>query len=245
MMTRVVLGVVCAAVLMAAPAAAQSEGVRGKTSVTIAGGLETTASGDLHEAGRGTVLALPASVDARTFNDVYKTGYRFGVGLGYGVTDAVEVIGQVSFARAEAEELQVGTVGGLALNGLFADYEDLTVEGGLRWHLAPDSAIGPYVNLVGGIRRVEAIPSTFSVPAAGVVLRDTPFYDTSTVPLFGGDFGLRFRINEALSLGAEAGVRWQGGPNDLEGLAGTGLENLNDVGSRWSVPVSAVLTIRF
>lgn len=244
-MTKVVLGVVCAAVLMAPPVAAQDEGVRGRTSVTVKGGLETTASGDFHEGGTGTVLGLPTSVDAKGYNDIYKTGYRFGVGLGYGVTDAVEVIGSVTFGRAEAELLQVGTVAGLPLNGLFADYKDLTVEGGLRWHFAPGSALAPYMNLVGGVRRVEAIPSTFSVPAAGVVLADTPFYDDSTVGLFGGDFGLSVRLTETLSLGAEAGLRWQGGLTEIEGLAGTGLENLNDVGSRWSLPVSAVLTIRF
>lgn len=41
------------------------------------------------------------------------------------------------------------------------------------------------------------------------------------------------------------GVRWQGALTDLEGLAGTGLENLNDVGQRWTLPVSAALTFRF
>ncbi len=244
-MMRVVLGAVCAAVLMAAPAAAQDEGVRGRVSLTVKGGLETTASGDLHEGGSGSVLGLPTSVDAKGFNDVYKRGYRFGAGLGYGVSDNVEVIGNVTFGRAESELLQVGTVAGLVLNGLFADYEDLSVEGGLRVHLAAGSALSPYVNVVGGIRRVEAIPSTFSVPAAGVVLADTPFYDTSTVGLFGGDVGLSFRLGPNLSLGAEAGLRWQGKLTEIEGLAGTGLENLNDVGSRWSLPVSAVLTVRF
>jgi hypothetical protein len=49
-----------------------------------------------------------------------------------------------------------------------------------------------------------------STPAAGVVLSDVPFYDSST-----------------------------------EGLAGTGLESINDTGSRWSMPVVATLRFRF
>ena len=43
-----------------------------------------------------------------------------------------------------------------------------------------------------------------SVPAAGVVLRDVPFYDDSTVPTFGADFGVQFAVAPALRLGAKA-----------------------------------------
>ena len=48
-----------------------------------------------------------------------------------------------------------------------------------------------------------------------------------------------------MALGIEAGLRYQTGLSDLEGLAGTGLEPINDVGSRWSVPVLATVTFRF
>lgn len=247
-MKRVVFGMVAAALLVSPLAAqAQDDSVKGKFSVTLRGGAETTASGDLHEGGRGTVLGLATSVDAKTFNDVYG-GFgtlRVGGGIGFGVTDYIEVIGNVSYARGTADVLQVGTVAGLALNAEFEDYEDLTVEGGLRLHLPTSGPLDPYINLVGGVRRVSAIPATFTVPAAGVTLADTPFYDDSNVPVFGGDVGVAFKLNPNVSLGAEVGLRWQGKLTDLEGLRGTGLENLNDVGQRWSVPVSAVLNVRF
>lgn len=247
-MKRVAFGLVAAALLISPLAAqAQDDSVKGKFSVTLRGGLETTASGDLHEGGRGTVLGLATSVDAKTFNDVYG-GFgmvRFGGGVGFGLTDNLELIGNVSYARGSADVLQVGTVAGLTLNGAFADYEDLTVEGGLRLHVPTSGPLDPYVNVVAGLRRVSAIPSTFTVPAAGVTLADTPFYDDSNVAVLGGDVGLAFKLNPNVSLGAEVGLRWQGGLTDLEGLRGTGLENLNDVGQRWSLPVSAVLNFRF
>jgi hypothetical protein len=247
-MKRVVFSVMAAALLMSPLAAqAQDDSVKGKFSVTLRGGLETTASGDLHEGGRGTVLGLATSVDAKTFNDVYG-GFgmvRFGGGVGFGLTDNLELIGNVSYARGSADVLQVGTVAGLALNAAFEDYEDLTVEGGFRLHVPTSGPLDPYVNVVAGLRRVSAIPSTFTVPAAGVTLADTPFYDDSNVAVVGGDLGLAFKLNPNVSLGAEVGLRWQGGLTDIEGLRGTGLENLNDVGQRWSVPVSAVLNFRF
>lgn len=247
-MKRAMFGLMSAALLLSpAMAQAQDDGVKGTFSVALRGGLETTVNGDLHDSGRGTVLGLATSVDAKSFNDVYG-GFgmlRFGGGVGYGVTNNLEVIANVSYARGSADRLQVGTVAGLALNAEFADYEDLTVEGGLRLHLTTSGPLEPYINVVGGVRRVSAIPSTFTVPAANVTLADTPFYDDSTVPVFGGDLGLAVKLNPNVSLGGEVGLRWQGGLTDLEGLRGTGLENLNDVGQRWSLPVSAVLSIRF
>jgi hypothetical protein len=247
-MKRVMFGVVAAALLLSPLAAqAQDDSVKGKFSITLRGGLETTVNGDLHEGGSGTVLGLATTVDAKTFNDVYG-GFgtlRVGGGIGFGLTDNLELIANVSYARGTADVLQVGTVAGLALNAEFEDYEDLTVEGGLRLHVPTSGPLDPYVNLVAGVRRVSAIPATFTVPAASVTLADTPFYDDSNVPVFGGDLGVAFKLNPNVSLGAEVGLRWQGELTDIEGLRGSGLENLNDVGQRWSVPVSAVLSFRF
>ena len=96
-----------------------------------------------------------------------------------------------------------------------------------------------------GLRFVSELPATFSVPAAGVVLNDVPFYDSSTVGVFGADLGFSYDVSPSVGLGVEAGLRYQTGLSDLEGLAGTGLEKINDVGSRWSVPVLATVTFRF
>jgi hypothetical protein len=65
------------------------------------------------------------------------------------------------------------------------------------------------------------------------------------VPVVGGDAGLLFNASSRVGLGFEAGVRYHTDLSPLEGLAGTGLENLNDAGSRWSVPLSAVVRLGF
>lgn len=244
-MRTMTIGMFALLTMMPVAASAQDAGVKGQVSLTLRGGLEPHLSGDVHDGGTGRVLNLPTIVEARSWRDVYDSVFRGGGGLGYGVTENLEVIGNASFGRGSADELQVGTVAGLVLNAQFADYEDLSFEGGLRYHFAPNDTINPYVNVVGGLRRVSAIPATLTVPAAGVTLADTPFYDDSTVGLFGGDIGVAFTVRPNVSLGAEAGLRWQGALKGLEGLAGTGLENINDVGQRWSLPVSAVLTFRF
>lgn len=65
---------------------------------------------------------------------------------------------------------------------------------------------------------MSELPSTFSVPAAGVVLSDVPFYDSSMVGVFGADLGFSYD---------------------------PGLERINDTGSRWSMPILATLRVRF
>jgi hypothetical protein len=232
--------------LAAAPVTAHADGVQGKWSMTFAGGGDFQAGGTVHQGGSGTVLSLPTRVEEKSFGDIYDAGYRVSFGIGYGVAERLEIIGNVNLGKSSAKgAVNVGDVAGLDLLGDFKEYKDLGVEGGLRLHLAPDAMVKPYLNLVGGVRRVDAIAPTFSVPAANVVLRDVGFYDDSTVPTFGGDFGLGVGLGANAVIGVQAGLRWSGALKQVEGLAGTGLENLNDEGARLSVPLLGTLTLRF
>jgi hypothetical protein len=239
--------VLCALMLVAAPAAAlaQEEGLQGRWSLTLSGGAALPTGGVFHEGGRGTVLGLPASVDPKKTGDIFDPGVGWRAGVGYGVSRNVELFGDFAWKRADASELSVGTVASLDLRAAFGDYTSYGMDGGVRYHVVPGARVAPYVAALAGVRRVDAIPGTFSVPAAGVTLRDTPFFDDSTVPVFGGDAGVLVAVSSRVSLGIEAGVRYHTDLSDLEGLAGTGLENLNDAGSRWSVPISGVVRLGF
>jgi opacity protein-like surface antigen len=239
-------GILAAALTLAvaAPAAAQMTDAP-RWSVTFGAGTVPTVSGVYHEGGSGTVLALPTQVDERDWSDIYGGGFGMKVGIGYLLSERLELTGTFRYVRQDAEELSVGNVAGLDLRSQFSDYRDWGLEGGFRWHFAPEAAINPYWGLAAGVRRIEAMPATFSVPAAGVVLNDVPFYDDATVPTFGGDAGVQFTVAPAVRLGIEAGLRWTGDISDVEGLAGTGLENLNDSSSRWTLPILGTISFRF
>lgn len=240
---------VLAAALLIVPASAKAqdegEGVRGRWSTTFTAGAAVPAGGEFHEGGRGTVLGLPTGVEAKTNGDIFDPGIGWRAGVGYGVSRNAEVFGDFVWGRAEASEVSVGNVALLDLRAAFADYTSYGMDGGMRYHFVPGARVAPYVSALAGFRRVEAIPGTFSVPAAGVTLPDTPFFDDSTVPVFGGDVGVLFAMSPRVSLGVETGVRYHTDLSDIEGLAGTGLENLNDAGSRWSVPISGVVRFGF
>jgi hypothetical protein len=239
--------VVGAAVVLAATvsAAAAQGGPDARWSVSFGAGTAPTINGVYHEGGTGTVLGLGTQVEERDWKDIYNSGFTMRIDVGYSVTPPLEVFGSFRYLRQDAEELSVGNVAGLDLRASFSDYRDWGLEGGVRWHFAPESGVNPYVAAAVGIRRVDAMPATFRVPAAGVVLPDTPFYDDSVVPTFGGDVGVQFAVAPRVRLGVEAGLRWTGGLSDLEGLAGTGLENLNDSSSRWTLPVLGTVSFRF
>jgi hypothetical protein len=245
MRTHLTMGMLMVTLAAGGAAAQETEGVKGSWSISLKGGIAGALTGDVHDGGTGTVLGLPTSVEPRGYDEVYDTAYGFRAGLGYGISRRAELFGDFTWGRSEASPLSVGNVAGLDLQAQFADYRTYGVEGGLRYHFAPDAPVNPYIAGVGGFLVVDAIPATFSVPAAGVVLRDTPFYDKSTVPTFGGDFGLLLQVAPAFGFGIEAGLRYQATLDSLPGLAGTGLENLNQVGDRWSFPVVGTLMIRF
>jgi hypothetical protein len=227
------------------PASTSAEGLEGRWSVAVQGGTDIELGGKVHEGGSGTVLGLPTTVEARSFGDVYDPSFRGQLSVGYGIGRADELFVRGSYYKMTSNTLQVGTVAGLALNGDFADYKEWGAELGYRRHFRVDKPFKLYLGGLAGLRFVSRLPATFSVPAAKVVLSDVPFYDSSNVGVFGADIGFTFDLSESVAIGLETGPRYQTGLSDIEGLAGTGLESINDAGSRWSMPVVATLVFRF
>lgn len=239
------LAVFPAAALCCLASNVSAEGVQGRWAFELRGGVDIAVSGDVHTGGVGRVLTLPTTVEARSYADVYGSPFRIEGALAYGVTPRVELFGQVGYAQKEADVLSVGNVAGLNLDAQFFKYKEWSVAAGLRYHLANSGLARPYLVASGGLKFVSDIPATFTVPAAAVTLAKVPFYDKSTVGTFGAGAGLEFELTDTLGLGIETGLHYQGKLKDLEGLAGTGLEPINDVGSRWYVPVTAGFSLRF
>jgi hypothetical protein len=229
------------------PARAQdgTSTIQGRWTVSLRGGLDLPLSGDVHGGGSGSVLGLPTTVEAKGYDDIYGTASRGEAQFGYGVSERVEVFASGSYAKESAELQQVGDVAGLALNAEFAEYQEIGLEAGMRYFFRPQSMLKPYFGLSGGVRFLESNSPTFSVPAAEVTLRDVPFYDSSTVATAAAVLGARYDVSPTFSLGLETGPRYQGTPDNVPTLVGTGLESINDTGDRWSMPILFTATLRF
>ena len=213
-------------------------------SVSFDLGTQVALSGDVHGGGSGTVLGLPTQVEARSYKDVYGNGFYWAAGLGYRVGEGGEIRVQGNYTANPADRLQVGTVAGLPLFALFDDYKAFGMDFGYRQYFGTAMA-RPFVGASAGFVRVDTIQSEFSVPAAGVVLSNVNMYDTSVVPSVGVGGGVQINLSDRVAVQGGVEFKWQGDATDLDGLAGTGLEAINDENRRWSMPITGGITVRF
>lgn len=239
------LRTMAAVLFIAAPLGAAAEDLQGRWSLSLAGGTDVELSGDVHTAGQGRVLDLATAVESRSYGDIYDRGFGSQLTVGYGLTERTELLLRGSYYKASSANTQVGNVAGLALFGRWSDYEEWGADLGVRYFFDRGSRLKPYLTPSVGFRSLSENPATFSVPAASVTLSDVPFWDKSTVFRAGANVGVELEVAERFGLGLETGLRWQSKPDRLNGLAGTGLETINDTGSRLSVPLLATLQFRF
>lgn len=234
--------VAVAAVLFMAPRPVAAQA--GPWSVSFDVGGQIAVDGNVHQGGPGLVLGLPTEVGSRSYDDVFGPGFYWAAALGYRIADQNEVRVRGSYTTNPAERLEVGTVAGLPLLALFDDYKAFGMDFGYRryWGTA---RVQPYVGADVGFVRLETINSEFSVPAAGVVLSNVDFLESSVVPAFGFGGGLQVHLSGRVAVQAGLDFRWHGDATDRDGLAGTGLETINDETRRWSAPVTGGLAVRF
>jgi hypothetical protein len=229
------------ALATAAPAAAQSQAPR--FSLTFDLGADLSLTGDVHDGGTGTVLGLATSVGARSYNDVYGTPFTWNLTFGARTGQNTEIRARYFRTTADATEIQVGTVASFALNARFGDYAVNGMDVGVRQYYG--TRIQPYVGASVGFARVDAISGTFSVPAASVVLSNVAMYDDSTVLTFAFQGGVMIPVSRNFGLQAGFDARWLGDLDPIDGLAGTGLEPINDKSRRWSMPITFGAVVRF
>lgn len=243
MMSFKTMGMAAAlAAVMATPAAAQS----GRWSVSFDVGADVAVNGDVHDGGNGTVLALPTRVEARSYGDIYGTPFTWSAGLGYGVTNSGELRIRLFRTSGEAENVRVGDVATLPLFARFDRYTALGVDFGYREYMGDASArVRPFFGASAGFMNVDEINGTFTVPAANVTLSNVPMTDATTVFTFAISGGVHVPFNDNVGMQAGVDLRWQGDLDPVDGLAGTGLEPINDKTRRWSLPVTVGAVVKF
>ena len=233
--------VALAAVLGSTPAHAQSDR---RWSVSFDLGAQTAISGDAHGGGSGRVLNLPTSVVAKSYSGIFGPGFDWAGGVGYAIAPQGEIRVSGSYTTNPSERKEVGSVAGLPLFAKFDDYKAFRMDFGYRQYVGGGS-LKPFIGGSAGFTRLEAINSTLTVPAANVTLSNVGFYKSSTVPSFSLSGGTQIALTENLAFQGGVDLRWHGDLKQNEGLAGTGLESINNESRRWTFPITAGVTVRF
>ena len=252
---------------LALPSLALAQGPQtGKFSGSGSLGTSIFGSGNLHGGATTTVPsltalnpALPAVpadlvIGSRKFSKVYDAPFQFGLELGYGLSDDIELFGGVNYAKSNGSRIQVGVANVAALNatlpvlGAFGDLKNFGVEGGARYFFTGEQ-FRPFIGGSLGVVQQDALKATFTIPdapAGGITLSNVPFFKKTTSMSAGVEGGISAGLGETMEGRLSVGARYIGAfKGDDTGLSGLGLGSINNGTERWSYPIKATLAIRF
>ena len=209
-------------------------------------GWDFPVSGNILSAAIGQVFDQATVIDSQSYGDIYGTGVKYGFSVGYRLDERSEVRGSLTFQSVSADLSKIGSTGNAPLYATFDPYKSISIEGGYRRYFA-DSAerLRPYAGGTLGIAIVREIDADLAAPDLGKTLNATDFYDRTGALTIGFNGGVLYAITERVDVKGELGFRHVSGLSQIDGLEGTGLENVNDNSGRWTLPFTVGLRVRF
>jgi hypothetical protein len=238
--------VIAAMALVLAPvAAARAQGVEGTRSATIFVGTGVSLAGDAIKEAVGTIDGKPSVIVEQALSNHFSDGLRLRFTGSMGLDYNKEAFATLAYGKYNGTERIVGSVAGFPLLARLSNVDAFDIEGGLRYYLKPEGPIRTYVAGALGVRFLQATDVTFRVVEVGLTLANQPYFKGSTLLIFGGDAGISYDVSDTMALGIELGLRYQGKPEAERLFADPKLQGVNDTGSRWTLPLSAFLRVRF
>jgi hypothetical protein len=116
---------------------------------------------------------------------------------------------------------------------------------GFRRYFDMNPTVRTYVEGNFGLGFISEIDVVLSAPAANVTQRATDFYDRTAAFSLGGAAGVLWQVSGRVGAYGQIGLRWMSGLSEIDNLAGTGLETINDDSSRWTLPIVVGMRVRF
>jgi hypothetical protein len=214
--------------------------------VEAALGWDNSVSGNVHSAGIGTVNGLPTVVEQRSYDEIYGTGIQWRFGAGYMIDDHQEVIGRFTIQSVSSDAVRLGSIGTSDLVGVFDDYNSFALEGGYRYHFDTNvERLRPYGSALLGVAVIDEIDVVLAAPALNLTLDATDFYDGTAAFSIAFEGGVLYGITDQVDVNASLGLRYVSGLSEIDGLQGTGLEDINDDSGRWTLPLMFGVRFRF
>jgi opacity protein-like surface antigen len=237
---------IATAVLVSTPTLVRAQ-TSSPWSVDLAIGWDNSVSGDFLTGGIGTLQGAPVVLENTSWDEVYGTGVLFNVAVGYDLGTRNELRAGFTMQSTGSDDAQtIGTVSGGPLFANFDNYKAWTIDVGYRRYFAERAErFRPYVGGGIGLGIVSEIQADLAQTGAGLVLEDVDFYDGNGAVTFGGNAGLLYRLNDRFSLDARLGLRYVSGLADVEDAVFSGLDDVNEDSSRWTVPLTVGAKIRF
>jgi hypothetical protein len=235
-----------AVLLVIAPvAAARAQGVEGVRSVTLFVGTGLGLAGNAINEAVGTIDGKPSVFVEQALSNHFSDGLRLRFTGSLGLDYNKEAFATFAYGKYNGTERIVGSVSGYPLLARLSNADAFDFEGGLRYYLRPEGPIRTYVAAAAGLRYLQATDVTFRVVEVGLTLANLPYFKGSALLIFGGDTGISYDLSDKIALGVELGLRYQGKPGAEPLFADPKLVEVNDTGSRWSLPIGVFAKARF
>jgi hypothetical protein len=164
-----------------------------------------------------------AYLDALNFEDLYGNAWSLGFRTGRAI-GPYDAYFRFAYTQADGGGTQVGATVLGPITGVFSDYSDFALLGGIRREFMQPSRLHPYLGFEAGVRFVDSIDASFTFAGLGRT-GNLPFYDEGAVFTSEVTVGVSYDVTDAFRLGIESGLRYQGGLDKINNGPLGGFDN--------------------
>ena len=130
----------------------------------------------------------------------------------------------------------MGDLGVSNLYGQYADYQSFGMDFGYRRYVPVEGSIRTYAEATIGLAFIDETDVVLTAPGGNFTGTATDFYDRTSAFTMGFNVGVLFGVMSKADVFTQIGLRYVTGMSDVDQLAATGLETINDKSSRWAMP---------
>ena len=231
---------------------APTASAQGQTQLDIGGGMvwgsfgfQADMGGMVNSSGIGTLGGQRAEINANTWAERYDSSLLFRVGAAFNLDTQSQLFGTLSWEQAEADPAEAGLIGNRPLELTFSDYQAWGFDGGYRYFFDADLPIMPFLAFSLGFQRVQEITLTMAATGPAFAARDIPFYDHSWVTQWRLGTGFIGDFNRHFGWQATLDIKYSGVLSDSAGIGTLGMERINNVANRWTMPIMGGLYVKF
>jgi hypothetical protein len=208
-------------------------------------GWDNSLSGNINSGAIGTLDGQTVVVTPNSYSDVYGTGFHLRFGGGYLIDEISEVRAVFTYQSLSADLTAMGDFGVSTLYGQYDPYKSFGLDVGFRRYFDVSPKVRPYLEGTFGLGFITEIDVVLSAPSANFTGRATDFYDRTAAFSLAGNAGVLWQVSNRIGAYGQCGLRWMSGLSQIDDLAGTGLETINDDSSRWTLPIMVGMRVRF
>ena len=230
---------------LSAAAFAQSAQPEERFSAEFGLGWDNGISGNINSSGIGTLNNQTVVILKNKYEDVYGTGLHMRFGGGYMFKENSELRVTFSLQSLDADLVPMGDLGVSNLYGQYADYQSFGMDFGYRRYVPVEGSIRTYAEATIGLAFIDETDVVLTAPGGNFTGTATDFYDRTSAFTMGFNVGVLFGVMSKADVFTQIGLRYVTGMSDVDQLAATGLETINDKSSRWAMPFVSGVRFRF